>query len=622
MAGIFVLYDTVGLGSNASLQSLSDILSVMKADPDQSHKELHLGKVSLGVVAKISQDVNELWYHDPELGLSIVLDGFCRLSKDFINKLDFMPDSTSQRDHLKGICQLVANGIVDWVDMLEGSFNIAVYDVNSDKLTIANDIFGFYPLYWIQTSGSIVFSSKMASILESGLLDNPAFDYVSFAEHMLFNHIISDHSYILGVKVLPAASKALINQAGLATDKYFHISEYLNDKALSAKDSFELFDASLGDACQKIMSYSNGDINMSLTGGWDSRLVLSYLIKDHKDRLLLYSFGAKESPDITVPQEISRAEGLSYTSIVLDDKYLQEDFGSAAHDTIMLSEGSRNYKRTHYLYAIRKIASRSNNLMTGIFGDEVIKVGKPQGNAVLSKNTVRLLETGFIPDAIVKAEMEAVSSFLSRLYDLDSASILREVLKRIEIVSGVYQKYGNSSAQNLVFRFETNLRKYFGAEAASYNDFVNCYSPFTDRRFFSDYLKTSYASFRHPFVSSNMRLKMVSARLYALLVAKQYNPLLEYPSSRGYSMKIALSYRGYLSIALFKCFRKRSIDAFNTAKTSTIFEEVMKEKGLSISNLAGISAYKEDLYSLLYWAKHIQDKHCKRPSQKMNNRGT
>lgn len=622
MAGIFIHYSNAKQGTNDSLHSLGNVLSAMKANPDQAHKELHLGKAKIGVVAKISQDVNELWYNNPELGITIALDGFCRIAQDFISKLDFRPDSASQREHLKGICQLVANGIHNWVDMLEGSFNIAVYDVKSDQLTIANDIFGFYPLYQTSVSNSIVFSSKLSSILESGVIVDPGFDYVSFAEHLLFNYVISENSFVNGVSIVPAASKIDISKTGFSTEKYLHISDYLKDRSLNSRDSFALFESSLKDACQKIMKYSSATVNMSLTGGWDSRLVLSYLIMDYKDRLRLYSFGAEQSPDITVPQEISSSEALEYTPIILNENYLRESFKKAAHQTVMLSEGTRNYKRSHYLYAIQKVAKVSIDLMTGIFGDEVIKVGRPQGGGVISKNTVRLLETGFIPDAIVQTEMEAVSIFLSRLYDLDSASILRELLKRIEMISGAYQKYGNSSAQHLVFRFEINLRKYFGAEAASYNDFVNCYSPFTDRLFFLDYLKTSYASFRHPFVSSNMWLKMVSARLYALLVAKQYTPLLEYPSSRGYSMKKALSYRGYLSIALFKCFRKRSIDAFSTAKTSAIFEEVMKEKGLSISNLAGISAYKEDLYSLVYWAKHIQDKHLKRSPQKMNNRGT
>lgn len=610
MAGIFIQYNYNATGTAPSSQSLDDVLTAMMAITSQAYKKLCKGKVKIGLVAKISQDVDDLWYEDSKQGITIALDGLCRIRKDYLSRINFQLDPRSQRDHLKGVVQLIARGEENWIDMLEGSFNLAVYEAKKDQLTIANDIFGFFPLYWIQSSGSIVFSSKLSSILKSGVLDNPSFDFVSFAEHLLFKYTISSNSYIKGVSVLPAATKVMVDTSGLSTVKYFRITDYLNEKALSSKDSFDLFDASLNEACQKIMSYSKAEVNMSLTGGWDSRLVLSYLIKDHRDCLNLYSFGAPKSPDITVPQRICSSEGLSYIPIILDDKYLREDFKKAAHDTVIFSEGARNYKRAHYLYSIRKIASNSIDLITGIFGDEVIKVGRPQGGAVISKNTVRLLLKGFIPDAIIREEIEAVSRMLADQYDLDASVLKEKLLSRIEGISSDYRELSNSSCRHLVFRFDNNLRKYFGAEAGSYNDYVNCYSPFTDRPFFMNYLKTSYAAHRHPFVSSNILTKINSTRLYAMLVSKQYSPLLDYPSSRGYSMKQAMSYRGCLSIILFRYMRNsKSLDAFNTNTTNALFQELMRARRLSVNNKSSVNLYKDDLYSLMYWAKFTNEKY-------------
>lgn len=607
MAGIFVHYDKVGLGSSSSFHSLNDILSVMKAEPDQTHKELHQGQVRFGVVAKISQDVNELWYHDSELGISIVLDGFCRIAKDFINQLGFRPDSTSQRDHLKGICQLAARDVENWIDMLEGSFNIAVYDLNRDRLTIANDIFGFYPLYWTETSHSFVFSSKIVSLLESGVLDRPSFDYVSFAEHLLLNYTISDNSYVKDVKLLPAATFVEATKTRLSRLKYYLISDRFTDKALNSRDSFELLDSSLKDACQKFMSYSRGEVNMSLTGGWDSRLVLSYLIKDHKDRLRLYSFGAEEAPDITVPQHICSSEGLDYTPIILDDKYLREVFEKAAHDTIMFSEGTRNYKRTHYLYAIEKIASRSCNLMTGIFGDELLKVGKPKGGSVISNNVVRLLENRFVPDKILKDEIVIVSRVLSGQYNLDATLLKEQILNRLDIFSQSHVAQRESSYRYLVFRFDSNLRRYFGTEAASYNDYVNCYSPFIDKQLLKNYMKTSFAFYRFPFTPSSMLAKQRTTRLYARLVGKNYSHLLDYTSNRGYSMKQALSFVGNIEIILHKYPTKTHLDPFATKNVRSIFENMLHKLGAEALKPDSLFGKVDDLNTLIYWAKNVGD---------------
>ena len=98
----------------------------------------------------------------------------------------------------------------------------------------------------------------------------------------------------------------------------------------------------------KITTQSNKKLNMTLTGGWDSRVVLSKLLPDQNKRLNLYSFGAEDADDILIPKYIAKREHLKYTSYVLDQAYLDNDFLPQAKRTIELSRATRNYKRTHY----------------------------------------------------------------------------------------------------------------------------------------------------------------------------------------------------------------------------------------------------------------------------------
>lgn len=606
MAGIFVKHNLKFKNSRMYAEYTQNSLNSMKAISSQEDAFYHEGNIVLAAVAKVGQAIEEVFYEDHELGVYIALDGFCRISEESLSLIDEKLDPKSQREHLRGIALLIANTTQNWIEMLEGSFNIAVFERTRNRLWVANDVFGFYPLYTYQDKEHIVYASKQSTIIASTMINNLKFDYVSFAEHLLFNYIISDHSFIEGINILSNAQEVVIHNGILTQRKYYQYRELLAQTSLNKKDSFKLINESLEKACKRIMKYSAGAVNMSLTGGWDSRLILSYLIKDYKDHLRLYSFGAHDAPDITVPQQISSLEGLSYTSYLLDDQYLKNDFKKAAHDTVMISEGSRNYKRTHYLYAVRKIPKESLNLVTGIFGDEVIKVGKPQGGAVISRTIVRLLGKNFAIDSNMHDEISNICRLLANTFEADEQFIRLNLKNRIENIGKLYRSYGDSSMQHFIFRFDINLRRYFGAEAASYNDYVNCFSPFTDKFFFFDYISTFHSSHRHAFSSSNIIAKWRSTRLYASLVQKQYPPLLDYASSRGYNMRQALQFSSTLGILFKKNKSKVTIDEFNTGSTSSLFEQIIAESGIATPDRLSWEKYKENYLSLLYWTSKIK----------------
>jgi hypothetical protein len=106
---------------------------------------------------------------------------------------------------------------------------------------------------------------------------------------------------------------------------------------------------------------------------------------DYRDQLYCYSFGSLDSLDIIVPQLITKAENLQYTPYILDNQYLERNFLTEAKSTIELSSGTRNYKRTHYIYTIKNLAIHSKYLLTGIFGDEVLKYGRPKSGTVINE---------------------------------------------------------------------------------------------------------------------------------------------------------------------------------------------------------------------------------------------
>lgn len=506
----------------------------------------------------------------------------------------------------------------DFEHHITGWYNIFVYDEVKQSHLLVNDRFGYLPLYYYDSDEYFIFSSKIEPLLASGLMQTVAFDPVTMAEHLFFNYPLSDHTYIKQVFTLPDASILRHNEFGLSIKRYWNVSEWFNLKPLKKKQSIQSINSALQHSIEKLLKKSETPINFSLTGGWDSRVVLSYLLPKHKDDFNAYSFGASGVDDINIPKFIADKEGFSYTPYTLDEEYLENKFLDNAKDTILLSNGTRNYKRTHYIYAIKQIAKKSNILLTGIFGDEVFKVGKPQGGSVISKNAVDFIDSGFDVDAIVKKFKE---SNLFTIFDHVKNDIIPELENRLAEISNRFKQYKTAGEQYFAFRFTLNLRKYFGHEVNSYNDFVYCHSPFIDYDFLKEFAKTKYMVSRFPFKKTSLKLKAQSSWLYYKLTGLNQKQLTKYPSSRGFRMKDTNTISGILKIVYSKILVKnmrKKIDGFNTKTTDEKFEEMLLEK--NFWNKQSVVNFQEsqkkidniqDYYSLLYWEGYIESTYLK-----------
>jgi hypothetical protein len=371
-------------------------------------------------------------------------------------------------------------------------------------------------------------------------------------------------------------------------------------------------DEGLMHAVNKAINRSDDKMNVSLTGGWDSRVVLSYLLPQYKNRLHAYSFGAANSDDILIPQRIAGAEGLDYTPYILDQDYLDNSFLIDALKTIEFSSGARNYKRTHYLYAVKKIAEISDVLVTGIFGDEVFKVGRPGSGAVLSQNMIDLLASDFDIDGTLR---KFSGSFIPHCLNDDHKKLTEAFGARLEALKLKMEAFESISQKYYSIRFEYNLRKYFGSETNSYNDFVFCFSPFIDRDFLENFAHTQYFGIHYPFNADSICLKKQSTQLYHDIVKANYPPLTAYKSARGYSMKDATTLLGNIKILQQKYFKKRkAVDAFNTKPADTLFSAFLKTKRINSETLKMpdndlVISNHSDLLSLIYWLGLVENKY-------------
>ncbi len=554
---------------------------------------------------------NDRFFVNESLGVVCAIDGCIWASESMRSGLiaeHKLPNDTSDHQLIPYLFKKLGKQLVDHVS---GNYNLLCYDIKSGEAFLINDRLGFLPFYWFSNGACLVFGSKIECILASGLMGRIEFDQVTLAEHLHFNYPLSDHSYVQGISTLAHATVLSIGPERVIQERYWRIGEDFTAQAVSRDDSFELINSALTEAVEKITGLTAGNLNFSLTGGWDSRVVLACLLPKQCARLRCYSFGAAESDDIIIPVQISNLEKLDYRPFILDGSYLQNSFLSVARQTIELSGGTRNFKRAHYLYALKTMNEYSDTLITGIFGDEVLKTGRPQGGAVISPHALTLLDTGFDPES---ARRDFQKSPTARIPSLTSDRVLDELSERIARLRKEYREYTTPAEKYIAFRFELNLRKYFGNEASSYNDFAWCHSPFIDHSFLKAWLKTIYAGYRFDFAQPRLRNKKMSSDLYTQLVLQQYPVLADYPSSRGFSMADTRSLAGRAKILQRKyLIRQKPRDAFLTAGTDDLFEAMLcrapKTNILGINSFERLKDIRTDALSLIYWTDHIEKKY-------------
>jgi asparagine synthetase B (glutamine-hydrolysing) len=569
--------------------------------------------VLFGNVLPIALNENDNFQQDRNGEVFCVIDGMVFVSneeKDKLKKQFPALNCTSDHQYLPYLYLQYNDEVVHHIT---GWYNIFIYDKLSGKSLLFNDRLGYLPLYVYEDKEAFLFASKIEAILSSGVMEIIEFDTVTIAEHLAFNYPISDNTYIQGINTLQDATLIDFKSGGSIKKRYWDVSNWFGLDALNKKQSIEAIDQGLKLSIGRLFTGNDDAINFSLTGGWDSRVVLSYLLPKYKDRLSAYSFGAPQSDDIKVPQLISQSEGFSYRPFMLDQRYLDEDFIQDAANTIMLSNGTRNYKRTHYVHAIRQMGQGSPWLLTGIFGDEVFKVGKPQGGVVISKNAVDFIDTGFDVGLIMQ---RIAQSGVTKPIIAEEKKLLETLEARLMKISARFRQYKTSGERYFAFRFTLNLRKYFGNEVNSYNDFVWCHSPFIDTEFLQAFASTRYMPSRFDYIKPKLQWQAQSSWLYYEITRRNCPGLTSYPSSRGFSMRDVNTLPGLFKVFTKKVFRRNAwerIDGFNTRVTDSLFNEISDAENMPSDNPINLQHLDLndpcDQKSLFYWMSQIQKKY-------------
>jgi len=260
----------------------------------------------------------------------------------------------------------------DFLKNLNGRFHGILADRRNGIVTLFNDRYGMHRVYCHESKDSFYFAAEAKAIL-AVRPELRAVDGRGVAEFISCGCALENRTIFKGISLLPIASAWRFEGKALTREEaYFHPKEWEEQEPLEA----EIYYLQLREAFSRdLPRYFSGPgpIGISLTGGLDSRMIMSWADAT-PGSLSCYSFGGmyRDSQDVKVARKVAGVCGQSHQVIRVGDEFLSE-FHDYAERSVFLSDGCVEVKHAPDLYVNEFAAQIAPVRMTGNYGGEVLR---------------------------------------------------------------------------------------------------------------------------------------------------------------------------------------------------------------------------------------------------------
>jgi len=382
-----------------------------------------------------------------------------------------------------GDASLVIAAYIKWgeqcIQHLLGSFSIAIWDGNQDKLFIATDHFNSCGLFYFHKGNTFIFATSAEAILLTSALTtviNP--NKLSALAYPNAKHLFWGETWYEDVFSVPAATYFIIDKNGLRKHKYWtpEIKE-----PLSFKNEKEFAEA-LKDVLFRVVGdsmHSSFPVTSHLSGGLDSSAVVAVAAKilekqnkelqvmavvlpDANDPLLederYYIDLFKNVPNVKINYITAPGKGfisgvedlLQYSSEpgLISRHYLNTEFIEKARELgsrVTLSGGGGEFGLTNYADGI--YAEYFLNMRWGRLWNE-IKARKTLTGELLWDNVRAKVIKPLLPKLIKKTLASQNYTVRSEEVDFFQPEFLASLKKRLDLVEDIEIKLPGGTAPN------------------------------------------------------------------------------------------------------------------------------------------------------------------------------
>ena len=254
---------------------------------------------------------------------------------------------------------------------LNGRFQGLLADRSRRTALLFNDRFGMHRVCYHESAEAFYFAAEAKAIL-AVCPELRRVDLRGLGELVSCGCVLENRSLFAGVQVLPPGSAWTFRPgAFVQKDAYFQPREWEEQTPLEPEAYYEELKSVF---TRNLARYFNGRerIGMSLTGGFDTRMVMAWQ-KRPPGSLPCYTFGSafRDNRDVIIARRVARACGQPHHVIVAGTELLG-NFPRLAERTVYLTDGCAGVISAPVLYSNEKAREIAPSRMTGNYGDQIL----------------------------------------------------------------------------------------------------------------------------------------------------------------------------------------------------------------------------------------------------------
>ena len=381
------------------------------------------------------------------------------------------------------------------------------------------------------------------------------FNQYGLIQYLLIDHYIDNNTIFNNIFSVENGTSITIENGRKYSKQYFNILEFLlsNGSKYNQKAKSNILD--LSQALKDIIvNYSRIEkILITLTGGFDSRLLLAGVLSNKKN-IDAFTFGVENNLEFEIAKKIAnRFKQITLTELILDQKY--QDTISNYFGYIKESKNIElNLHRFHYVYLwgnkLKDIYSNSF-ILTGICGDAFVRDGI--STTLKSKKFVYGLSQTHDVNQEIFNYVNYRKDLLS-IFDLDLEEVNEYLLELFKPLRNNDLYYNHYYVKVMV-----RVLNSFGSELTTENNYFPTFTPFLDLNYLKLLSESKWSIFSNSFIDKKYSFRIKSQKFYAELIKYLNKDLLEINTNRGFPLKYALSKKNLLnSILMQHKFKKSS----------------------------------------------------------------
>jgi asparagine synthase (glutamine-hydrolysing) len=253
----------------------------------------------------------------------------------------------------------------EFAKYINGLFVFAIYDKEAGRLSVANDRYGFYPLFYSDNEKVFVFASEAKAVTrlsESG----PVLNKAAVPEFFTFSFLLGDKTFFKNVQRMPPASIITYNHGTNSTHRRQYWEFNIQQKKIEAsKDCLREFCRIMRKAVARQVQ-DRKQVGVFLSSGLDSRFVAAFAHETGVP-IITYTFGTRNCLAQKIAAEVAERLGVENVFFEIPSDFIAK----YAAEIVYRGDGMIRIRDCHFISFLNEIRKRTSTVLLGVFGGDL-----------------------------------------------------------------------------------------------------------------------------------------------------------------------------------------------------------------------------------------------------------